>query len=267
MRLLAMVIAQPRKVSARSEPRFKRQTLSLAPRVSSFPPEIFLLRIPDSNQDANDGNDAAAGDLDITSDVTIEGGNRVSISAQDIRLFQVHEGAHFAVDQVALRDGHAHYSHAGGGAVFNQGSFRLTNGALFDNFGEVAGGGLLNHGTAELADVTIARNAAFYVGGAGVMNEGQLTVTRALLEQNEAQHGTFGGGLYNNGRAEIVDSTIRNNSGIAGGGIRLDDGLVVLTDVTITGNQESGVYKTGGSLVREGKTVIRDNEPENCAGC
>lgn len=132
--------------------------------------------------------------------------------------------------------------------------------------------------------------------GAGIKNEGTLTLDRALIENNELRCGLetcafdlLGGGIINYGIVYMVDSTIRNNiSGRASAFINTGsdfiirnstiadnystDAFVILNQFTLkirnstlsgnatgTGNA-SGIYNTGILLI-ESSTFANKNSP------
>jgi hypothetical protein len=112
------------------------------------------------------------------------------------------------------------------------------------------GGGLfINAGTANVTDCVITDNSG--AAGAGVHNEGTLTLTGSTLFSNHANYaGGSGGGLYNEGTADVTNDTIANNTltgtGVAGGGVLDYGGTLTLTACTITGNATPGSQADGG---------------------
>jgi hypothetical protein len=82
-------------------------------------------------------------------------------------------------------------------------------------------------------------------GGGGILNQGMLTMTRTLVQDNQARHG---GGILNQGTAVIHDSQILNNTadlhsaGIAnvdGGWLTLDNSQIASN---IAGQNGGGLY-------------------------
>jgi hypothetical protein len=143
-----------------------------------------------------------------------------------------------------------------GGGVFNlSGSTVLTGCTLSGNSANRpsgGGGGVFNaSGTAALTDCTITANHGSL--GAGVHNEGLLTMTGITLSGNQSGFpGGAGGGPDNEGRgtAELIACTIAGNvitgTGVSGGGISNSGGGVTLTGCTVTGNATSGSTADGG---------------------
>jgi hypothetical protein len=83
----------------------------------------------------------------------------------------------------------------------------------------VAGGGILNaSGSLTVRDSMLAGNIATVAGG-GLLNVGTATLTACTLSDNSA--GNEGGGVYNSlfGTLTISDSTILGNSAVIGGDV------------------------------------------------
>ena len=89
--------------------------------------------------------------------------------------------------------------------------------------------------------------------GAGIRNDGTLTLTNCILKNNR---GVAGGGIYNEGTAILTACTIAGNqassttSGSGGGGV-VNSGTMTMTDCTLTGNrggQGAGGIANGGTL-------------------
>ncbi len=109
----------------------------------------------------------------------------------------------------------------------------------------------------------------------GVFNRGTLTMTRCTLRDNgpdSSGDGPFGGGLSNNGSAELTACCVTGNQALQGGGI-YNGGSLTLTDTRITANTARG----GGGLFNDGDVTIQgstvicnnvlyDGTPENCRG-
>ena len=72
------------------------------------------------------------------------------------------------------------------------------------------------------------------LSGAGVYNEGILTIVNSTLANNVAYMN--GGAIFNVGTLNIVNSTLTNNGGNNGGGIFNNDGTVNVINSIIAGN-------------------------------
>ena len=123
-----------------------------------------------------------------------------------------------------------------------------------------------------LANSVVCENAD-PVGGVGIGNFGFLTLFRSTVRDNQITGGGggvtgTGAGLLNGttGVAEIIESTISNNTGIRGGGISNSGSLDILNS-TISGNKASvggGIRNTG--VVNISFSTITDNEAGRVTG-
>lgn len=193
--------------------------------------------------------DEAVGDLNLTQDVTINGGSGVSISAGDgfdDRIFHVPLPARATIENVTVERGKAPYG--GGIYVARDARLDLSGSTVRDN---------------------VATSSSTAVGG-GIYNAGTLTVTKSTISgnTNEASFGSYGGGLTNSETATITDSTISGNMTISfggttdarswGGGIH-NTGDLALTNVTVSGNSTFGHIsnaRRGGGIANNGVLTL-----------
>ena len=100
----------------------------------------------------------------------------------------------------------------GGGAIFLIGPsvLNLATSLVNANSAPVDGGGLnVQPGaTANIAQSTFSANQTGGAGG-GIAGLGRITLTRTLVERNQA---TVGGGIAGNPRTTLIKSIIRNNT-------------------------------------------------------
>jgi hypothetical protein len=132
----------------------------------------------------------------------------------------------------------------------------ITNGLAVD------GAGILNNGTLTLTNATVSGNSTPYVFGAsggGISNSGALTLENTTVSGNSAagsrETGT-GGGIYNGqGGVVTLDNTIvsGNYARPYGGGI-YNVGTLTLTNSTISNNSAG----FGGGIYNE-STLTLDN--------
>ncbi|MFD7320764.1 hypothetical protein ACFV9D_06680 [Streptomyces sp. NPDC059875] len=134
------------------------------------------------------------------------------------------------------------------------------------------GRGIDNSGTLTLSRSTVSGNDAVF--GGGILNNAgaTLTLNRSTVSGN---HGSFGAGIHNTGgTATLNRATVSGNTAESqGGGINNDSGTVALNRSTVTGN-EANNFDTGDAgggiynraTVTRVRTVISDNNPDDCAG-
>ncbi len=176
-------------------------------------------------EDAN-----AAGDLDITSKVTVKGAGSDSTVIQGInqgfvpnndRALNVLPGADVEVVDVTIA----------GGAV---------DPFPFANY--FSGGGIANGGTLELIDSVVRNNTGAV--GAGISSGGALTLTNSTIRNNSGggPDGGDGAGISNAGLATLINSSVSNNvlQGFSGGSGISNYGTFVLTGSTVNGNNATG---------------------------
>jgi len=110
-------------------------------------------------------------------------------------------------------------------------------------------------------------------GGLAWWNNGSynLSVSRSLFYNNQVTNGGPGGGLWIQGHATIVNSTIYSNSANASGGLHLSNASsLTLTNDTIVSNLATAVGAAGnlfgGSNVAMVNTIVAGGGPKNCGG-
>jgi len=236
----------------------------------SLPAGTYTLTLA-GNEDA-----AAAGDLDITDDLTLYGaGSAVTtIDGNNIsRILQIFTGATVTVSGVQIINGN---SSADGGGIFNDGALTLNNSRVANNSTTSAisgGGGIFNSGTMTLNHAvvdnnssvggatigsgggitinqassvstinnsTISNNTAVNNGGGLYITAGMVTINDSSIDGNIVNHQT-GGGIYSAGTLTIDGSTISANQGFLGAGIR-SQGSLTISNSTISGNQTPELY-------------------------
>lgn len=223
----------------------------------------LTLTVTASHEDAN-----AWGDLDITDDLTIDGGSGVIIEGTtgwSERILDVIGGSTVAsrtdvtIKETTVRNGNATVggieSSKGGGIqvngnakVFGGASLTLQQSTVTDNTAVGVGGGIHDQGGSSitLQDSTVSNNIAGNAvngGGGGIFSTGPLTLTNSTVTGNEGVD--LGGGIFigGSGTATITDSTVSGNTVASpggntnGGGIyAFATGPVTLTKSTVSGN-------------------------------
>lgn len=138
------------------------------------------------------------------------------------------------------------------GAVVSIVNITITNGHVVNDWG----GGIFNsESTLFIANCTVKDNKSS--GGGGVANiNGTLKMDSCLITGNDGDNN--GGGIANvfDGTVELINSHIRDNRAISGGGIR-NDGLMYINHSTIVSN--TGSFNVGGIMSLEGRLVITDS--------
>jgi predicted outer membrane repeat protein len=145
------------------------------------------------------------------------------------------------------------------GGVYNMGTITITGSTLSGNSSDT-GGGIRNHGTMAIADSTISTNHAVYVGG-GIYNylSGTMTIEGCDISGNTSDNAVddYGAGIANDGSLTVSESTIMANFAYTGGGIHNGAAAVMeITDSSISGNF---AQTSGGGIKNFGAMEITDS--------
>jgi hypothetical protein len=243
-----------------------------------LPEGVLKLTLKGSNEEA-----AATGDLDVTSEITIQGqGAALSIvdgkKAKD-RIFDIKSGGALAMSGVTLRNGKSTLeSEQGGGGVrvddeatldltecvvtkcravddgggvsFQGGSGSVTDTLFLGNRATDDGGGLdLDDGTLTLLRVTFSKNAAGDEGGGMENSAGTCTITNCTFSGNKAKTEAGGLSCEDGGTTSLLSCTLAKNKAKKGSGISeaLDDG--------VGGADEPDTIEIANTIVANKKTT------------
>ncbi len=235
--------------------------------VITLPAGVYPLNIGSQGEDA-----AAGGDLDITSEITINGAaanTTVVDGMKRDRVFHVLHTGVATINKLTIRNGNANVDGMGGGLSNRGGVVTLNDCNVYRNLGSAFGGGLDNNS----------------FGGQGEANStmAQMTVNRCTISNNIVMGN--GGGISNNDGVLIInDSTIRDNKGgqfadsVQGGGIYNSSSLQLpgfpvakleVNRTLIAGhsvmNDGGGIYHLIGNMTISNST-ISDNEAKRNGG-
>ncbi len=174
--------------------------------------------------------------------------------------------------------GNAGTLRGGGLRIYSTASATMTGGKIDANTSENGAGVFIggpngnvgnNGGIFNFQNGEITTNVSVK-GGGGIGNDGVLTVSGGLIQENSS--GNYGGGIrvFSAGKLNMTGGTVKNNSAVeAGGGIKLDGGSSSLSGGLVTGN----TAKYGGGLefyqtvfTMTGGTVSNNNGTENAGG-
>jgi CSLREA domain-containing protein len=178
---------------------------------------------------------ASAGDLDITSDLTITGAGQGStfVNGNGVdRVFDVLAGTVVHINELSIIDGFAAGASftggfgAGGGGIRNSGTLTLTNSTVQNNEAGVGAIGFIT--------MSLGRSGS----GGGIANSGSLTLDGVTVKNNRAGRGAGGS----------VSSTGRGGNGGHGGGVS-NTGTLTATNATFSQNRAGlgGTGESGGS--------------------
>ncbi len=137
----------------------------------------------------------------------------------------------------------------------------------------VSGGGAVGvfqvNGTATLSGLTVSGGASGY--GGGILNEGSLTLTGAVIANNSATqfyyNGGYGGGVANYGSLAVANSTLSNNGAYSWGGGIANCGPLTISASTLADNSTAGGNPTGGAILNSGTLNISNSTVAENDGC
>lgn len=172
-----------------------------------------------------------------------------------------HGGGIYSVGTLTLTgttvSNNAAINHAGG--IYSDGVATITGGAISGNhagFDDLTyGGGVYSAaGTLALTGTTISQNQA--ARGGGVFSVNRVTLVNCTLSGNHALSAVsgenFGGGLYNDGVADVTLSSINANDAEIGGGGVYTQGTLTLNGSLVADNTAgdgAGLYNQGALRV------------------
>jgi len=199
----------------------------------------------------------ADGDLQLTKNIFLAGPSAGVAAIQGKpgwahRILRVQDGADVILSSLAISGGKL-LNGNGGGLDVVSGTVLLVD-SLVANNQAGNGGGIYNAGALIVDHSTIRSNGAITAGGglyiAPPVGAGSyLTMNLTQLADNIA--GFYGGGLYNQGQAVIMTSTINLNEAMSAGGLlNFISGTLTVESSAIAGNQ--ALSGDGGGIVGAG---------------
>lgn len=236
--------------------------------IITLPAGIYRLEIGSQGEDA-----AAQGDLDITSEIVINGAaadTTIIDGMKNDRVFQILRGGVATINKLTIRNGTANVDGMGGGLSNRGGTVTLNDCNVYRNFGSAFGGGVDNNS----------------FGGMGDVNNSmaRMTINRCTISNNIVM-GNGGGVSNNDGILIINDSTIRDNKGgqfadsVQGGGIYNSSALQLpgspaakleVNRTLITGHSVmsdgGGIYHLMGNMSVSNSTISNNEAKRNGGG-
>lgn len=209
--------------------------------------------------------------LVIHNSVTIDGGNRITLSANDnCEIMQIGRSSGSASMDVELRNltfkNGCCASGNGGAIYFSQYGSTLTikNSSFYDNTAYYRGGAVYfssSNGTLTISDSTFAGNSAGTQGGAVYMPYGTAKITNTSFSDNSAS--SDAGALLGSGT--ISNSSFSGNTASSSAGAVY--GQWTISDSSFSKNSVKNYY--GGAVYGSGKisnSTFTDNSTTNGSG-
>ncbi len=216
---------------------------------------------------AGSDDDAAKGDLDVNDSLNLTG---VGVTAPVIdanlidRVF--HVGAQpgsptLTLTRLVLRRGNPG-SAAGSAISVYRGSVTLVNVRVIQSTGSYAGGSYGIYATTLANDVEVVDSQIDgNLGGLYIASTVNGLIARSTISNNGVTGAAVGGGIYNAGTLEIVNSTISGNSSESDGGGLYNAGTARLFNVTIAANtadSDANAAGSGGGISQAGTLTLRN---------
>jgi hypothetical protein len=212
------------------------------------------------------GEDASAtGDIDISDDLTIEGGVSTISDAAGDRVIDIHSGP---VDIYAVTiTGGSSIDAPGGGVYVRGGDVQIANSTVTVNDSGIGEGGGIGQagGTLVVTGSQLVDNDCFLCSGGGIANlAGSLVVVDSTISGNGRPSETTvvtGGGIYSVGPSlHVIDSTIDDNQ-TQSGAAAVYASNATISGTTIDGNIPSetwaAVWLLGTSSISD--SVVTDS--------
>ncbi|MDP5183437.1 right-handed parallel beta-helix repeat-containing protein [Blastococcus sp. BMG 814] len=214
----------------------------------------------------------AAGDLDVSSAVTIEGNGATVDARGEHRVFDVLAGGWLKLNHLTVTGGAAlgEGLPASGGGVRNAGVLEVERSTITGNTATRAGGGIEASpgSTTTINRSTLSHNSTGAGpgngGGLHLTGAGTVHVTRSVVSGNTAA--AEGGGLWNSGagtmtveRTKVVGNTASGDDATMGGGGLFQDagsGTLTVTRSEIRHNVADGAAGSGGGILNDQGTVV-----------
>jgi hypothetical protein len=203
-------------------------------------------------------------DITTTSATTIDGGNKITLSGNDlVSVFSVRPDSALVLKNIVLDKGYRGNSF--GGAISNEGYLTLKNATIQYSHTPYDGGAIANFSHLEMIDSTLAHNYANN-GGAIYADElggtARVKITNSKFQSNHASDS--GGALFANTPFEIIKSEfVDNKSPLHGGAIyaRAQNKTSSIKDSTFRDNfaTDGEPNPSGGALLVEDTTVNIQN--------
>jgi CSLREA domain-containing protein len=229
--------------------------------VITLPAGVYTLTVPGTDESAS-----ANGNLDINSNLTINGAGQASTiidgngAVTGENVLRISGGWTVALNDLTVQGGD--WSSAGG--ILNFSNLTLTNVTVTGNQSTLQGGGMTTqNGTVDINSSTFSNNTAGQYGGGLSIVSGTVTITSSNFTGNVGTNA--GGGINQDGGSLTIDgnSQIAQNSADVGGGI--DAGAIVtIENSQVYMNQASssggGIYIGSSASVTLTDTTVSRND-------
>ena len=157
-------------------------------------------------------------------------------------------------------------SDSGGGVYASRGSTATVEDVVFSGNSAISGGGLSvnSRSTVAVSDATFEANSANSGGAIQLDDTSRLSMESSTLAENRTTG--QGGGLFNEGTAELVNTTLSGNVAQGEGGAianQAPNAELTLRSTTISNNESGanggGITNSSGATTRIVNTIVAEN--------
>ena len=227
-------------------------------------------------------NESNEREIIINDSVAINGLGQDSLTLDGGFIFNVESGVNLAVDGLNLTGGKidssgdltltnstisqtiARSGSSDNSSIISRGTLNLIDSTIEDSDGGGNLGVLIESGTATIERSTIANHEGV-LGGAGILvrTDAVADIINSTIANNSAR-GTAG--IGNSGTANVTNSTVVNNGGGIGSGgvITLGEGVTTLTSSIVANNTGAGdgrpVQDVDGEIISGGNNLIGNGD-------
>lgn len=206
-------------------------------------------------------------DLNLYSDVTIDGGGLVTLSGGGTtNVIVVKSGVNATVEHITIANG---FSAGFAAGIDNNGTLLVLNSVFTNNAAATDGGAIASLGDLTVHNSTFSQNSALDGGAIANISAHELNVVNSTFSGNNAK---VGGAFYNvsGGTLNLFNSTLyRNTAAVDGGGI-YSDSTVSVINTTLSENTAqvdgASLYQVGGSFTVINSIVAHNSSANNCGG-
>ncbi len=196
----------------------------------------------------------------ITTDTTIDGGNKITLSGDNAtRIFSVADTGRLTLENIVLTRGS---SSDDGGAIYNDGWVILKHSTIDHSTAAASGGAIVTYGQLNVMDSVLHHNKA--TNGGAIYprySAAPVSIERSVLHDNQAVGTTDGWGgailLWDGAGVGIIDSDIYDNQAREGGAIynAFANSAISLQTVKLHGNKATDGSGGGIDSQRGGLTL------------
>lgn len=256
-RSLGGLVAAMLAVGVMTLPALPASAWSCKVNAAQDPTEEQIQAILDSGPSVVTFYGACAGDFEVSRNLTIAGSGIATVTAIDVRAFQVYDGAIVTFRTLRITGGAADGgddSGEGGGIEVDDASVTLDRVTVFDNAAINGGGVHVDEGGSLVVLGSTFRGNQAVFGGAIDVDSAEVRISGSTFQANgaEAEGGAVRIDHSWDGCSQAPGTTIdrstftANTSGLVGGAVWSDSADVTITGTTFTRNS---ARQWGGAII------------------